>query len=198
MNKAYIIKLQEFLRVKPDGDMGITTLTAFYKQCGASDKRAMILAQAANVYLRQFGILDNHLEFIHFHAQAVHETGGFKWLEELGSGEVYENREDLGNVEKGDGARFKGRGIFQITGRDNYILYSKRTGIDIMTDPSRASMADISIIIACHYWKNKGLGELARNGNTTRITYKINGGDTHLAERKAQVTKIASWFGLAA
>lgn len=198
MNKTFVIKLQEFLRVKPDGDMGVTTLTAFYRQCGASATRAATLALSANVYLRQFGVLDNHLEFIHFHAQAMQETGSFKWLEELGSGAVYENRTDLGNIYKGDGVLFKGRGIFQITGRDNYILYSKRTGIDLMTDPSRAAMADISMIIACHYWVNKGLGTLARNGNTKGITYKINGGYTHLAERIGFVTRISSWGGLAA
>lgn len=185
MEKAEIIQFQKNLGVKADGDLGTGTLTKFYQHCGAKEARAKILAQAANVYLRQFGILDSIDEFTHFHAQAMQETGRFMWLEELGTGAIYENRTDLGNTQKGDGILFKGRGIFQITGRDNYILYSKRIGIDIFTDPSRASMADISVIIACHYWVNKGLGSLAKADNIDRITYKINGGYTHLSERKA-------------
>lgn len=184
MNKSDIIIFQKKIGVKPDGAIGKDTLTAFYKKCGASDTLAPILGQASNVYLREFGILDSIPQFTHFHAQAMQETGAFKWLEEIASGTAYEGRVDLGNTQKGDGVRFKGRGIFQITGRDNYILYSKRTGIDLMTDPKRASQADISVIIACHYWKNKGLGDLALKDDVTRITEKINGGHTHLAERK--------------
>lgn len=196
MNKDHVIYLQKLLGLSADGVIGTGTLAAFYRKCGASDKRADVLAQAANVYLRDYGILDNLFEFVHFHAQAMQETGRFKWLEELGSGAIYEGRADLGNSVKGDGILFKGRGIFMITGRENYKLYSKRIGLDLMTNPNRASEADISLIIACHYWKNKGLGDLARKNEIEKITYKINGGYTHLAERKAFYMLILSWFGL--
>lgn len=196
MDKATVIRLQKAIGATVDGSIGEGTLTAVFRKCGASAKRASLLGRAANVYLNQFGILDHPLIFAHFLAQACHETGYFKWLEETASGEAYNGRIDLGNTSPGDGPRFKGRGVFMITGRSNYILYSKRTGIELESRPERASEEDISIIIACHYWKNKGLSDLALADNVDKITYKINGGYVGFEERKAALVKIKSWLGI--
>lgn len=196
MDKAIAIRLQRALGTTPDGVIGEGTLTAFFKKCGANSTSAGILGKAANVYLRDIGVLDNPLVFAHFMAQACHETGYFKWFEELASGEAYNGRIDLGNTQKGDGPLFKGRGIFQITGRSNYLLYSKRTGIDIYSRPRRAAEEDISVIIAAHYWVNKGLSSLALKDDINKITYKINGGYRGLDERKLALEKIKSWMGL--
>ena len=198
MDKVTVIRLQKAVGATVDGSIGEGTLTAVFRKCGASAKRAALLGRAANVYFAQFDILEHPKVFAHFMAQACHETGYFKWLEETGSGEIYNGRIDLGNTSPGDGPRFKGRGIFQITGKANYILYAKRTGIDIEYRPERAAEEDVSVIIACHYWKNKGLSELALADNIERITYKINGGYEGLEERKAALVKINSWLGVAA
>lgn len=194
MEKAVAIRLQRVLGVTTDGAIGEGTLIALFKKCGANSTSAKILGRAANVYFQEFGILDDPLVFSHFMAQACHETGYFKWFAELGTGEIYNGRVDLGNTQVGDGPLFKGRGIFQITGRSNYVLYSKRTGIDIESKPARAAEEDISVIIACHYWKNKGLTELALKDDIERITYKINGGYKGLEERKLALAKIKSWL----
>jgi len=72
-------------------------------------------------------------------ATAFHESDRFKTLEEYASGRAYEGRADLGNTMKGDGMRFKGRGLVQITGRRNYADWSKRLGVDLVADPELAS-----------------------------------------------------------
>ena len=53
-------------------------------------------------------------------ANLMHETGNFSWIKELADGTAYEYRTDLGNVNPGDGPKFKGTGVLQLTGRYNY------------------------------------------------------------------------------
>lgn len=72
-------------------------------------------------------------------ATAHHESMGFGVLEEIASGRAYEGRQSLGNTQKGDGVRFKGRGFVQITGRRNYTDWAKRTGVDIVAKPEKAA-----------------------------------------------------------
>jgi predicted chitinase len=68
-------------------------------------------------------------------ATAEHESAGFATLEEFASGDRYEGRADLGNNQAGDGRRFKGRGYVQLTGRNNYTAYGKRSGIRLVNLP---------------------------------------------------------------
>lgn len=68
-------------------------------------------------------------------ATADHESAGFATLEEFASGDKYEGRADLGNNRPGDGPRFKGRGYVQLTGRNNYTAYAKRSGIRLVNLP---------------------------------------------------------------
>lgn len=198
MDKSYIIRLQKAVGSSPDGIIGQGTLTATFRKLGASQARANALGLAANVYFRDNGILDHPLIFVHFMGQAVHETGSFTFLEEIASGKAYEGRVDLGNTVPGYGVRYKGRGIFQLTGYANYVLYSKKIGIDLVSDPTRAGQADISVIIACRYWKDKGLTALALADNYEGITRKINGGMVGYSDRVLQINKVKKMLGLAA
>lgn len=72
-------------------------------------------------------------------ATAYHESDAFRTLTEYASGAAYEGRKDLGNTQKGDGRRFKGRGFVQITGRRNYTDWSKRLGVDLVSKPELAT-----------------------------------------------------------
>lgn len=70
-------------------------------------------------------------------ATARHESGNFVYYEEIASGSAYEGRDDLGNTQPGDGIRFKGRGLVQVTGRRNYQLYSQILGQDFIASTLR-------------------------------------------------------------
>lgn len=70
-----------------------------------------------------------------FLSQIGHESMGLFFTEELASGSSYEGRKDLGNNQSGDGKRFKGRGLIQITGRENYKKLSKELGVDLEKNP---------------------------------------------------------------
>jgi predicted chitinase len=70
-----------------------------------------------------------------FIAQVLHESGGLNFFEEIASGAAYEGRADLGNTHPGDGKRFKGRGYVQLTGRNNYAAYARRSGLKLVELP---------------------------------------------------------------
>ncbi len=93
--------------------------------------------------MRTFGILDNSLRLIHFLAQLAHETGNFRYMEEIASGAAYEGRKDLGNTQAGDGKRFKGRGPIQLTGRANHRKYGQQLGIDFENNPEIVALPSV-------------------------------------------------------
>ena len=105
MNTLDITQLQKAVGVKADGIIGRGTLTAVFRKLGASQSRAEELGLAANIHFRTYGILENSLRFIHFLAQLAHESGNFRYMEEIASGAAYEGRKDLGNTQAGDGKR---------------------------------------------------------------------------------------------
>ncbi|QIK55024.1 glycoside hydrolase family 19 protein [Dysgonomonas sp. HDW5B] len=119
-----------------------------------------------------------------FLAQIGHESGQLFYNEEIASGKAYEGRRDLGNTEKGDGVRFKGRGLIQITGRANYQKLTNEMrglpmGIDFVEEPDLLKKPEYATKSACWWWHNRGLNELADENtevNFKRITRIINGG----------------------
>lgn len=128
----------------------------------------------------------------HFFAQAAHESAHFQTLSEYADGSAYEGRADLGNSQSGDGRRYKGRGIFQLTGRANYRLFGKQIGLDLENNPELAENAEVSVLTALEYWKNKHFNEYADDNNIDLITYRINGGYNGLAERKQYLQSMRS------
>lgn len=126
------------------------------------------------------------LRICHFLAQAAQETDRFRTLQEYGGPAYfarYEGRRDLGNTKAGDGVRFHGRGVFQLTGRANYRRYGALIGVDLETEPARAMEPAISLAIAFAYWRERGLDAAADADDVARVTRLINGGHNGLAER---------------
>lgn len=123
----------------------------------------------------QFGIFDKLRECA-FLAQIGHESCRLRFVEELASGEAYEGRADLGNIEPGDGVKFKGRGLIQITGRANYEKAQRALGIPLLQEPERLIQPYFAVKSACWWWQEHGLNELADKGEFEKITKRINGG----------------------
>ena len=131
------------------------------------------------------------LRIAHFLAQIAHESAGFCTCEEFASGAAYEGRRDLGNTETGDGVRFKGRGLIQLTGRNNYKVYGERIGVDLIAHPERAEEPVTSLILACEYWTRTagGLNRFADQDDIISITKAINGGLNGLDDRRRYLAR---------
>lgn len=123
-----------------------------------------------------------------FLAQLAHESGEFKYFEEIWGPTLaqrgYEGRKDLGNTQPGDGRRYRGRGPIQITGRANYKRYGDILGVDFVNNPDLAAKPEWAFVTAALYWKMNRCNELADVQDFRAITRAINGGLTGLAERE--------------
>ena len=124
-----------------------------------------------------------------FLAQMAHETGNFKYAEEIHDGSDYEGSKTLGNTEPGDGKRFKGRGYIQITGRWNYGHYGKKVGVDLIKNPELAADPKVAADVAIAYWNERVDRDAAKRGDIKKVTYGVNGGYNGLADRKAKFKK---------
>lgn len=145
----------------------------------------------------QFGI-ETALQKAHFLAQVGHESDGFRTATEYASGKVYEGRADLGNVQPGDGARFKGRGLIQLTGRENYATFSNAMGQGdlFLRSPELVAQLPWSVSAAGWFWKRKGLNALADRDDVVAVTRRINGGTNGLEDRKRRLAQAKKLFGL--
>ncbi len=153
-------------------------------------KRAGFLPHL-NQAMREYGV-HTMLRTAAFVAQLAHESGEFRWMEEIWGPTDAQRRYEpptplakrLGNTEAGDGKRFKGRGPIQITGRDNYRRYGERLGLDLVTQPEQAATPAVAFAVAGLYWRSNGLNELADAEDFVTITKRINGGTNGLADRQ--------------
>lgn len=172
-------------------------LKAVYPNC--KPEKVKSYTSAFNVVFPLFGI-DTPARIAAFLGQVGVESGELRYDKELPSkwnkkdpkdpkepcGTLYEGRKNLGNTQAGDGPKFIGRGVLQLTGRANYADMSKKIGIDLIADPEAAAGADVSTRIACQYFKDRGLLALADGWNLDEITRRVNGNaKLHLKERIA-------------
>jgi len=118
-----------------------------------------------------------------FLAQIGHESGQLRYVKELASGEAYEGRKDLGNTSPGDGVRYKGRGLIQITGKRNYVLCSLALGLPLLEKPELLEEPENACRSAGWFWYNNNIGTLADLGLFEQVTRRINGGLNGYADR---------------
>ncbi|MEN4688315.1 glycoside hydrolase family 19 protein [Pantoea agglomerans] len=102
---------------------------------------------------------------------------------------IYANRNGNGDINSGDGYRYRGRGLIQITGKANYEALVKQLGADVVTNPDLLLGYRFAAMSAAAWWKNHGLNELADSDDVTRITRVINGGSNGLDDRKSRLSK---------
>lgn len=137
-------------------------------------------------------------------AQLAHESGSLRYTRELASGAAYEGRDDLGNTHAGDGPRYRGRGLMQITGRKNTRLCSMALYNDerLLATPELLEQPDAAARSAGWFWRvgaglnlsNRArshgvldgcdLNDLADAGDFLGVTLAINGGTNGMDERK--------------
>ena len=130
-----------------------------------------------------------------FIATLCHESGEFKYVKELASGEAYEGRASLGNTQSGDGVRFKGRGFIQLTGRYNYTKFGEAVGIDCINHPELLESYKYAALSAGWFWDTHNLNTPADVGDFRRVTKIVNGGYNGWENRLRYYNKAIEVFG---
>lgn len=158
-------------------------LKSIMRGCKSADIELFI--DPINQVMEKYEI-NTPLRIAHFLAQVGHESGSLKYKQEIASGKAYEGRKDLGNTQAGDGRKFKGHGLIQLTGRANHQKYADYVGDqDLMNHPERIGKEPIhSVGAAGWFWMMRDLNGLADQDDIVRITKRVNGGLNGLTDRK--------------
>jgi len=155
-----------------------------------------------------------------FIGQCAHESGNFKVLQEnlnysakglmatwssrfpdMDTAERYERqpekiankvyaRADMGNTDDGDGWKYRGRGVIQLTGKNNYRTCGEALGLDLVVNPDLILEPQYACLSAGWFWNKRGLNTLADANDIETITKRVNGGLHGLLDRQAK-TQIA-------
>ena len=131
-----------------------------------------------------------------FLAQVAHESGSLQYVCEIASGGAYEGRMDLGNDEPGDGPKFRGHGLFQVTGKENHFKAADYFGVpreDIcewLQTPMGASRS------AGWFWATHNMNESADANDLRKNTLILNGGYNGLIDRGQRLTDAKRGLGL--
>lgn len=133
-----------------------------------------------------------------FLSQIGVESEEFLYVRELGNA-AYFNKYDisfspkkakeLGNTQPGDGAKFKGRGLIQVTGRANYLSCGKALGLDLISKPELLEQPIYAVESAGWYWDMRNINSAADADDIVKITKLVNGGTMHLDRRTAYYNK---------
>lgn len=170
--------------------------------------------------------IDTPLKMSHFLAQTAHESGGFRLMEEnlnysadrliavfpkyfrnidarsyhrqpeKIANRVYANRMGNGDEETGDGYMFRGRGLIQLTGRNNYTLYAEENNLDLDSAVEYLTTPEGAVASAGWFWNRNDINELAEEDNVRAVTKRINGGHHGLQERIKYTDKFKDLLGV--
>ena len=147
---------------------------------------AGVFAPVLNTAMNRYQIVGSK-RVAAFIAQIGHESGQLKYVKEIwGPTKAqarYEGRADLGNTQPGDGSKFRGRGLIQITGRANYKACGEALGLDLINQPTLLEQPQYAAMSAAWFWSMKGLNTLVDQGDFVKITRRINGGVNGLEDR---------------
>ncbi|MBD2103176.1 peptidoglycan-binding protein [Leptolyngbya sp. FACHB-261] len=176
-----LVALEQNVRNRPASrPLSAAQLKAIMPSARTSDINTYL--SPLNQAMQEFGITTPNRQRA-FIAQLAHESGAFRYKQEIASGAAYEGRRDLGNVYAGDGRRYKGRGLIQITGRSNYREVGRALGVNLEANPLKLLDPVISARSAAYFWKSRGLNPLADIGKFREITRRINGGYNGYSDR---------------
>jgi putative chitinase len=155
-------------------------------------RQAGVFVPVLNTAMGKYGIV-TRLRIAAFIAQVGHESGQLRYVREIWGPTAaqagYEGRADLGNTVAGDGSKYRGRGLIQITGRANYKACGDALGLDLINQPTLLEQARYAAMSAAWFWSTRGLNNLADQGAFVTITRRINGGLNGQDDRKALYDK---------
>ncbi|KPB32512.1 Lysozyme [Pseudomonas amygdali pv. photiniae] len=170
--------------------MSITTQQLLQILPNASS-RAGVFVPVLNVAMSKYAIVTK-LRIAAFLAQVGHESGQLRYVRELGS-DQYLDKYDTGRLAKrlgnspeddDDGQLYRGRGLIQVTGRDNYAACAEALGLDLLKHPELLELPEHAAMSAGWFWHRAGLNALADKGDFLTITKRINGGTNGQADRQ--------------
>ncbi|RML30813.1 Glycoside hydrolase [Pseudomonas savastanoi pv. savastanoi] len=170
--------------------MSITTQQLLQILPNASS-RAGVFVPVLNVAMSKYAIV-TRLRIAAFLAQVGHESGQLRYVRELGSDQYLDKydtgrlAERLGNTpeDDDDGQLYRGRGLIQVTGRDNYTACAEALGLDLLEHPELLELPEHAAMSAAWFWHCAGLNTLADKGEFLAITKRINGGTNGQADRQ--------------
>jgi len=188
-------------RIDPNGRT-LRTLHDLMPKALTEDSLAAVMSSASSRIVSTYFPLLTHqcdchsaisspLRLAHFLAQIGHESLSMQLTEELASGEAYEGRTELGNTEPGDGVRFKGRGLIQLTGRYNYERYAVFADLDTSAPDWTELLCtpEHALAVALWFWEQRGLADKADKDDVRAITKAINGGYNGMDDREAYLAR---------
>lgn len=152
-------------------------------------RRAHLFVEPLNMTMQRFHIAENAQRVASFIAQVGHESAQLAYTRELWNPKRcvwqarYEGRADLGNTKPGDGERYMGRGLIQLTGRANYTEASIFFNVDFVSHPELVEQPLHAAMTAGWFWDSRALNPLADAGDFEKITRRINGGINGMPDR---------------
>lgn len=103
---------------------------------------------------------------------------------------VYANRMGNGEESSGDGWKYRGRGLIQLTGKDNYAAFSLKANNNALLEPDLVAQPELAAESAGWFWDTNDLNKLSDTGDVRAATRRINGGFNGLADREAKYNKL--------
>lgn len=154
---------------------------------GVSVQIATEWTSPLNIAMAQ-GQINTCLRVSAFLSQVLEESGCFRYVKEIWGPTPaqlrYEGRADLGNVQSGDGEKFLGRGLIQITGRANYRACGHYLNVDLESNPELLEQPLYAVLSAVWYWQSHNINALADVGDIVGVTRLVNGGTNGLDVRE--------------
>jgi putative chitinase len=142
-------------------------------------RQAGVFAPVLNTAMQRFQIVGTK-RVAAFIAQIGHESGQLVYMREIWgptpAQSKYEGRADLGNTATGDGFKYRGRGLIQVTGRANYAACGEAMGLDLINHPELLEQPQYACLSAAWFWATHGLNTLADVGDNANIGSIINTG----------------------
>lgn len=165
-----------------------------------SGARADLYAPLLTTCMQRFNIVsDRHQAY--FLAQIAHESGELRWTKEIWgpthAQRNYEGRADLGNTNPGDGKRYLGRGLIQITGRANYAQLNREIPgdhPDFVSEPEHLEIPKWAAMSAAWFWHSRDLNKIADERGFIAVTTRINGGLNGIKDRQLYLSRAESLY----